>query len=198
MQAILECKNLTKKFGRKTALDDVSLQLKSGKIYGLLGENGSGKTTWMKLIAGLSKPEKGEIFYEGHPLCAKDKESIAYMATENFFYSYMKIKDVEKYYTDFFAGFDRAAFWNLIGKTGLDGEMKVRELSSGMNAKLRIAATLARKAKLTLLDGSKVHLGDSWIKIPCSDPADADRLCDVCGSRTDLYPGHITAYRTFE
>ena len=127
MQAILECKNLTKKFGRKTALDDVSLQLKSGKIYGLLGENGSGKTTWMKLIAGLSKPE-------------------------NFFYSYMKIKDVEKYYTDFFAGFDRAAFWNLIGKTGLDGEMKVRELSSGMNAKLRIAATLARKAKLTLLD----------------------------------------------
>ena len=89
----------------------------------------------MKLIAGLSKPEKGEIFYEGHPLCAKDKESIAYMATENFF-----------------AGFDRAAFWNLIGKTGLDGEMKVRELSSGMNAKLRIAATLARKAKLTLLD----------------------------------------------
>ena len=152
MQAILECKNLTKKFGRKTALDDVSLQLKSGKIYGLLGENGSGKTTWMKLIAGLSKPEKGEIFYEGHPLCAKDKESIAYMATENFFYSYMKIKDVEKYYTDFFAGFDRAAFWNLIGKTGLDGEMKVRELSSGMNAKLRIAATLARKAKLTLLD----------------------------------------------
>ena len=73
MQAILECKNLTKKFGRKTALDDVSLQLKSGKIYGLLGENGSGKTTWMKLIAGLSKPEKGEIFYEGHPLCAKDK-----------------------------------------------------------------------------------------------------------------------------
>lgn len=152
MQAILECKNLTKKFGRKTALDDVSLQLKSGKIYGLLGENGSGKTTWMKLIAGLSKPEKGEIFYEGHPLCAKDKESIAYMATENFFYSYMKIKDVEKYYTDFFAGFDRAAFWKLIGKTGLDGEMKVRELSSGMNAKLRIAATLARKAKLTLLD----------------------------------------------
>ena len=91
MQAILECKNLTKKFGRKTALDDVSLQLKSGKIYGLLGENGSGKTTWMKLIAGLSKPEKGEIFYEGHPLCAKDKESIAYMATENFFYSYMNL-----------------------------------------------------------------------------------------------------------
>ena len=55
MQAILECKNLTKKFGRKTALDDVSLQLKSGKIYGLLGENGSGKTTWMKLIAGKGR-----------------------------------------------------------------------------------------------------------------------------------------------
>ena len=54
------------------------------------------------------------------------------------------------------------------------------------------------EAELYALDDSKVHLGDSWIKIPCSDPADADRLCDVCGSRTDLYPGHITAYRTFE
>ena len=54
------------------------------------------------------------------------------------------------------------------------------------------------KTKQSYMDDSKVHLGDSWIKIPCSDPADADRLCDVCGSRTDLYPGHITAYRTFE
>ena len=87
-------------------------------------------------FSGRTEPEKGEIFYEGHPLCAKDKESIAYMATENFFYSYMKIKDVEKYYTDFFAGFDRAAFWNLIGKTGLDGEMKVRELSIVMSTHL--------------------------------------------------------------
>ena len=56
MQAILECKNLTKKFVRKTALDDVSLQLKSGKIYGLLGENGSGKTTWMNRAAAKERP----------------------------------------------------------------------------------------------------------------------------------------------
>lgn len=74
MQAILECKNLTKKFGRKTALDDVSLQLKSGKIYGLLGENGSGKTTWMKLIAGLSKPEKGRDLLRGtSALCKRQR-----------------------------------------------------------------------------------------------------------------------------
>ena len=63
MQAILECKNLTKKFGRKTALDDVSLQLKSGKIYGLLGENGSGKTTWIRVTGRFTD----EIF-EGIPV----------------------------------------------------------------------------------------------------------------------------------
>ena len=73
MQAILECKNLTKKFGRKTALDDVSLQLKSGKIYGLLGENGSGKTTWMKLIAGLSKPERERSLRGTSALCKRQR-----------------------------------------------------------------------------------------------------------------------------
>lgn len=61
MQAILECKNLTKKFGRKTALDDVSLQLKSGKIYGLLGENGSGKTRRMRIMRHFSSERKKVI-----------------------------------------------------------------------------------------------------------------------------------------
>lgn len=149
---ILECRNLTKLYRGKRAVSDLNARLDEGKIYGLLGENGSGKTTWMKMMAGLAKPSQGEIFYNGHPLNYADKQEIAYMATESYFYDYMKVSDVEKYYADFFPDFDSGKFEDLISRFGLNGQMKARNLSSGMNAKLRIAATLARDARFCMLD----------------------------------------------
>ena len=149
---ILECRNLTKSYRGKRAVSNLNVRLEEGKIYGLLGENGSGKTTWMKMMAGLAKPSQGEIFYNGHPLNYMDKNEIAYMATESFYYDYMKVSDVEKYYADFFQDFNPQKFKELIARFGLDGQMEARNLSSGMNAKLRIAATLARDAKLCMLD----------------------------------------------
>lgn len=149
---MLECRNITKKFGSKEAVRNLSLKLEKGRIYGLLGANGSGKTTWMKMVAGLSKPTEGEIFFQGHPLCYQDKANIAYMSTEPFFYSYMKVKDVEDYYADFFEDFDREQFQRTLKQLGLDEQMKPSAMSSGMNAKLKAAATLARKADLILLD----------------------------------------------
>ena len=104
------------------------------------------------MIAGLTKPTSGKIIFEGHGLCCSDKGEIAYMSTEPFFYDYMKVCDVGKYYQDFFEDFDPEKFDGMCGKMGLEPAMKVRELSSGMNAKLKIAATLARNARLFLLD----------------------------------------------
>ena len=134
---MLEYRNITKKFGNKEAVKELTLKLKKGTIYGLLGENGSGKTTLMKMAAGLTQPTEGEILFEGHP---------------PFFYSYMKVKDVEEYYADFFEDFDREQFRKTIERLGLNEEMKASAMSSGMNAKLKAAATLARKADLLLLD----------------------------------------------
>lgn len=149
---MLECRNLTKTYRGKKAVSDLSIRLDAGKIYGLLGENGSGKTTWMKMAAGLTKPSQGEILYEGHLLGYRDKSEIAYMATESFFYDYMKVEDVGKYYADFFEDFDRKKFGELVRRFGLEDSMKARNLSSGMNAKLRIAATLSRDSRLCMLD----------------------------------------------
>ena len=149
---MLECRELTKWFGAKEAVADLTLNLDKGKIYGLLGENGSGKTTWMKMVAGLTKPGRGEILYEGHPIGWRDKASIAYMATEPFFYDFMKVSDVGEYYEAFFNDFDRKKYEETTKEMGLEPDMKVRNFSSGMSAKLKLAATLSRNAELYLLD----------------------------------------------
>ena len=147
----LELTDLEKKYKGRIAVQRTDLCLESG-VYGLLGENGSGKTTWMKMAAGLTKPSQGEIIYEGHLLGYRDKSEIAYMSTESFFYDYMKVEDVGKYYADFFEDFDEKKFEELIRRFGLEDSLRARNLSSGMNAKLRIAATLSRDARLCMLD----------------------------------------------
>lgn len=144
--------NLTKKFGRVTAVDGVSISIESGKIYGLLGPNGSGKSTLMKLIAGLFHPTKGSISALGAPLSIHHKADIAYMPTESYYYDYMKIGTIKRYYSDFYEDFSPEKFERLLAQMGLNPSMKVGSLSSGMAAKLKIAATMARKAKIIMLD----------------------------------------------
>ncbi|MBC5689104.1 ABC transporter ATP-binding protein [Mediterraneibacter sp. NSJ-55] len=149
---ILQCIGLNKSFGNKKAVNDFNIKLTEGKVYGLLGENGSGKTTWMKMVAGLTKPTSGEIIYKEAPWNYKDKSEIAYMSTEPFFYDFMSIKDVGRYYADFFEDFDTEKFQKMTDKVGLEESMKIKTLSTGMTAKLKVVATLSRNASLFLLD----------------------------------------------
>lgn len=149
---ILESNEATKKYGGKTAVDHVSLKLESGLVYAMLGPNGSGKTTWMKMVAGLVKPTSGEIFYQNQPIGKESKKEIAYMSTEPYFYNWMSVADVGKYYADFFDDFSMEKYQQMIARMELTEDMKAKKLSSGMMAKLKIAVTMARKARIYLLD----------------------------------------------
>ncbi len=149
---MLECKQVVKKYYKKTAVNNVSITIEPGKIYALLGPNGSGKTTLMKMIAGLIKPNSGQIIYDGNEIGIETKKKIAYMSTEPFYYNYMTVKDVGKYYNDFFEDFDIARYEELIQRMNLKMTDKSKTLSSGMAAKLKIAATLARNAHIFMLD----------------------------------------------
>ena len=149
---MLECIALGRRYGRKTAVSDLNLMLDAGKIHVLLGENGSGKTTFLKMAAGLLRPSRGQILFQGHPLSWRDRAKISWLSTESVFYDYMRVSDVEQYYADFFPDFDRERFFILTQKLGLTDNPKVRNLSSGSGAKLRIAAALSRRAELFLLD----------------------------------------------
>ena len=149
---MLESREVTKNYGSKTAVSGVSLKLEPGLVYAMLGPNGSGKTTWMKMAAGLVKPSMGEMLYQGTLVGRESKKEIAYMSTEPYFYNWMSVADVGKYYQDFFEDFSMERYQQMLERMELTENMKAKKLSSGMMAKLKIAVTMARSAKIYLLD----------------------------------------------
>jgi ABC-2 type transport system ATP-binding protein len=149
---MLKSVDVTKKFVGKTAVDGITMSLEPGHIYAMLGPNGSGKTTWMKMAAGLIKPTSGEVLYKDSPIGIESRKEIAYMSTEPYFYDWMTVGDVGKYYKDFFADFSMDNYTDMVISMDLDMKQKVKSLSSGMMAKLKVAVTMARDAKVYMLD----------------------------------------------
>ena len=149
---MLECNNLTKNYFAGPAVSNLSITINQGKTYALLGPNGSGKTTLMKMIAGLVKPNEGTILLDGEPVTHSSKADITYMPTENYFYSYMDINSIGRYYRDFFKDFDIDLYYKLLKDMELETDTKAKNMSSGMLAKLKLATAMARRSQITLLD----------------------------------------------
>lgn len=152
MKDILIIKDLNYKKNQKTILNDVNLNLSSGKIVALLGENGAGKTTLMRLIAGVAKNYKGSIQVDGFINEAQRKAELSFTDGLTGFSDSSKLKEVEKFYATIFDDFDENEFEEIRKFMKLDLEMKLSQLSRGMREKLIIALTFARKADLHLLD----------------------------------------------
>ena len=149
---MLEFRNVTRKYLGRVALDGVSFTLGEGKVGLVLGPNGAGKTTLMKLAVGLTRQTSGEVLFNGSRIGAKTKAQVAYMPTENYFYSYMTVADAGKYYADFFADFRKDHFERWLRDMELEAGDKISKLSSGMASKLRLALILSRDAKLMMFD----------------------------------------------
>lgn len=149
---MLKSEKVVKKYMKKVAVSDITTEFIPGRIYALLGPNGSGKTTFMKMVAGLVKPTSGKIEFEGGPIGIYSKSCIAYMPTESYFYPYMTCKDAGEYYKDFFKDFDIEKYYELLRELDLDPSQKISKMSSGMTAKVKIAITLSRNSKLIMLD----------------------------------------------
>lgn len=152
MKNILIIKDLNYKKNQKTILNDVNLNLSSGKIVALLGENGAGKTTLMRLIAGIAKNYKGSIQVDGFINEAQRKAKLSFTDGLTGFSDSSKLKEIEKFYATIFDDFDENEFEEIRKFMKLDLEMKLSQLSRGMREKLIIALTFARKADLYLLD----------------------------------------------
>ncbi|WP_150268276.1 ABC transporter ATP-binding protein [Paenibacillus tepidiphilus] len=152
MEPILQVKELSKQYGSRPALRKVSFELSSGRITGLLGSNGSGKTTLMKLIAGLSRPDTGEIFIGGVPVGEESRQLVSFMPDRPLTESWMSVGDALRFQADFYADFDPAKARRMLEFMRLRKQDKVKTLSKGMNERLQLTLALSRRAKLYMLD----------------------------------------------
>ena len=137
---MLSCNQLMKKYITTTAVQDITLKLEAGKTYALLGPNGSGKTTFMKMAAGLIKPTSGDIQFEGQNIGVYSKAHIAYMPTEAYFYPYMTCKDIGNYYHDFFEDFDIEKFFLILGNMDLNLNQKASKMDYMFSLNSNIAS----------------------------------------------------------
>ncbi|MBH5317036.1 ABC transporter ATP-binding protein [Paenibacillus sp. GSMTC-2017] len=152
MQPILELSSVTKKYGAKLALDEVSFKASPGRIIGLLGSNGSGKTTLMKIASGLMQPASGVVRICGEPVGSQSKAMTAFMPDKPLTEPWMRVQDAISFFSDFYSDFDRDKAKEMVSFMQLNSREKISSLSKGMNERLQLTLTLSRNAKLYLLD----------------------------------------------
>ena len=150
--SVLEIKNLSKKYGNKQALKDVSFTAEKGEVIGLLGPNGSGKTTLIKILAGIIKKYEGEVKIDSQNVNYKTKEFVSYLPDRFFLDPNLTIAQTQALFEDFYSDFDGEKFTNFIEQMSLDKKMKISNLSKGMTEKLNLALVLSRHAKLFIID----------------------------------------------
>lgn len=154
---ILECKNITKRFGEFTALDNVSIEVPKGSIFGLLGPNGAGKTTLIRIINQITLPTEGIVIYDGSPMTVDTVRKIGYLPEERGLYKKMKVGEQAMYLArlkgmksdeaakalkEWFVKFGIRSWW----------DKKVEELSKGMAQTIQFIITVIHKPGLLILD----------------------------------------------
>ncbi|MCL2671373.1 MAG: ABC transporter ATP-binding protein [Clostridiales bacterium] len=152
MEAILTAQDLTKRYGNTVALSNLNLNLPRGKIIGLLGPNGSGKTTFLKLAAGLLVPTAGRIRVNALPIGEKTKSLVSYLPERTYLPMHMRVRETLDYFEDFYADFDRARANSMLEALQVPTDARMRELSKGTKEKVQLVLVMARRAQLYLLD----------------------------------------------
>lgn len=154
---LIQCKNVSKSFGEKVALDKVSVDIPEGKIFGLLGPNGAGKTTLIRIINRITIPNGGEVLFDGRPITQDDVEKIGYLPEERGLYRKMKVGEQAMYFAQLKGMSSREAAQELkkwFVRFGIESwwNKKVEELSKGMAQKVQFITTVVHKPSLLILD----------------------------------------------
>lgn len=152
MSNILECRNLTKTFGTKTALNTINLSIGRGKIVGLLGPNASGKTTLIKLCNELLTPTSGEILIGGNKPGIHTKKIVSYLPERTYLSDWMRVSDVISFFKDFYPNFRPDKAYDMLSKLNINPEDKIKTMSKGTKEKVQLILVMSRDAELYLLD----------------------------------------------
>lgn len=152
MNSLVKCVNLTKCYSGFYALNNINIQLRHGRIIGLLGPNGSGKSTLMKLMAGVLTPTSGQVYINGKEPGVESKLSVAYLPDCMTLPEHMTILQLVQFFADFYSNFNRAKAEDMLGRLNLNPKSIFRTLSKGMKEKVQLVLTMSREADLYLLD----------------------------------------------
>ena len=150
---VLECRGIKKAYKKgKYVLDDFNLTIGGGRIVGLLGPNGCGKSTLMKLISGLLTPNGGEILVCGEEVGDKSKALISYLPERTYFSSQQKVSELVDFFADFYTDFDKEKANALLDDLKIDNNARLKTLSKGTKEKVQLILVMSRRARLYLLD----------------------------------------------
>ena len=172
---LLECKHVSKSYGKSNALSDINLQINGGHIIGLLGPNGSGKTTLIKLICGLLTPTSGEIWVNEAPVGIESKKVISYLPDHSYLNDWMRVRDIIDYFDDFYEDFESIRAYDMLAKLHINPSDKLKTMSKGTKEKVQLILVMSRRASLYILDEP----------IAGVDPAARDYILDTILSNYD-------------
>ena len=151
---MIEVEHITKKFGDALILSDVSFLIPDGEIYGLIGYNGVGKTTLLKIISGIYRPDSGRVKIQGEDVYenAKIKQKSFFMTEEATFFSQSSLKQMRKFYSGYYPNWSDKTFEGLVKWFGVDPSMKISQFSKGMQRQASLTLAFSTRAKYLFLD----------------------------------------------
>lgn len=216
MSEILKIRDLSKSFGKKKVLQDFNMTLEEGRVYGLLGKNGEGKTTLIRMIMGVIPADSGEIFFKDKKISFNDaayKKEIGYIPEDAFFYSWMRIEDVLNFNASLYPAWNAKKAVEYLERFSLDKKSRIGKLSRGMKLKLGLVVALAAKPELLILDdptsGIDVPTRQDFLKNIIKELSDSgttilfsthlvhelERIIEVLGI---LHHGHLILEEDYE
>ncbi len=149
---LIQCTNLCKNYGSGVVLNNLELSLGRGRIVGLLGPNGTGKTTLIKLLCGLLQPTAGSVLVNGTAPSPETKALVSYLPDRMYFADWMRARDLLDLFADFYADFDRDRAQHMCASLGISPLARMKTMSKGTKEKMQLILVMSRKAKLYLLD----------------------------------------------
>jgi len=152
MSDILICDNVVKSYGKRPALNGVSLKILTGKLIGLLGPNGAGKTTLIKIISGLLVPDSGSVTIDGNKPGVETKSKVSYLPDVNYLNNWMTVEQIISMFADFYIDFRPELAYKMIDNLGIQRKDKLKSLSKGNKEKVSLILVMSRDAKLYVLD----------------------------------------------
>ncbi len=212
---MIETKNLKKSFEKKVAVEDISLTIKDGSIFGLVGTNGAGKSTFMRMLAGVLRPDKGEILVDGEHVFnnVKVKSKICFLSDDPYYPVNSNVEDVCKLYSMMYSRFDKNKYNEMVKRFEIPVRTGINTFSKGMKKQLQIIAGICTGTKYILcdetFDGLDPVMRQAVKSIFAGEVAERDftpiiashnlrELEDICDSVGILYKGGVVLSKDIE